>query len=119
MTHSNFRAYVIHGTNHSRCARNVAFDVNGFALYLEDGVEEFNVIEYNLIAHVHPILRPAVADDDYQVEAYDITIPFDISASPYFLSNTYNYVRGNAVKTSFHSCCFFDCLLFLTFPHRR
>ncbi len=31
------------------------FDVHGHCFYLEDGVEERNVLESNLAAYVHPI----------------------------------------------------------------
>ncbi len=34
---------------------NVGFNVHGHCYYLEDGVEERNVLERNLAAYVHPI----------------------------------------------------------------
>jgi len=45
----------IHGTNDVTVYGNVAFDIPGHAFYLEDGVEERNVIERNLAAYIHPI----------------------------------------------------------------
>jgi hypothetical protein len=47
------------GTNATRLSRNVAYNVWGMCYYLEDGVEERNLLEYNLASHVHPIGRPA------------------------------------------------------------
>jgi hypothetical protein len=96
---SNFRAIVIHGTNSSRISRNVGYDIQGMALYLEDGVEENNVIEHNLIAYVSPIKRPA--DGGYGqggeviLAAADLLNPADTSASPFYISNAYNDFIGN------------------------
>ena len=56
---SFFRCASIHGTNNTRLSRNIAFDVIGHCYYLEDGVEENNLIEYNLAAHVSDP-RPAM-----------------------------------------------------------
>ena len=59
VTNSHYRAFTIHGTNSSRISRNTAYNVKGFAYYLEDGVEEKNLFEYNMAAHVHPIFKAA------------------------------------------------------------
>ncbi|CAJ1381541.1 unnamed protein product [Effrenium voratum] len=53
--HSFFRAFTIHGTSSSRASRNVAYDVSGSAYYLEDGIEENNLFDYNLAARVRII----------------------------------------------------------------
>jgi hypothetical protein len=45
----------IHATNGVYLYGNVAFDVHGHCYYLEDGVEERNILEKNLAAYVHPI----------------------------------------------------------------
>jgi hypothetical protein len=55
ITSSNFRAITIHGSDETTVQRNVGFDITGSAVYLEDGVEEDNVIKFNFMAHVHPI----------------------------------------------------------------
>jgi hypothetical protein len=52
---SNWRCITIHGTNDVYVYGNVGFDVHGHCYYLEDGVEERNVLERNLAAYVHPI----------------------------------------------------------------
>ena len=43
----------MHGTHGTRVSRNVAFDITGHCFYLEDGVEERNMFEYNLATHIH------------------------------------------------------------------
>ncbi len=55
---SFYKCVTIHGTNKVLASRNTAYDVIGHCLYLEDGVEEENEIEYNLHAFVHPIGMP-------------------------------------------------------------
>lgn len=59
VTNSNFRSFVIHGTSSTRISRNVAFRVMGMSYYLEDGVEENNLFEYNIAVHSIPIYKPA------------------------------------------------------------
>ena len=46
---------VVHDTQESLVSRNVAFNIDGHAFYLESGVEELTTISYNLAAHVHCI----------------------------------------------------------------
>ena len=47
--HESFqRAVTVHATNYLRVQDNVAFNVRGHAYFVEDGVEQFNVIEGNL-----------------------------------------------------------------------
>jgi hypothetical protein len=48
--HSYQRATTIHGTNHLRVMHNFAYRIRGHSIFVEDGVEQFNVIEGNLIA---------------------------------------------------------------------
>ncbi len=50
-------AFTIHATNGMLVQRNVAFDVVGSAFYLEDGVEERNVLDGNAAAFIHPMGR--------------------------------------------------------------
>jgi len=52
---SNWRCITIHGTNGVTLQGNVGFNVHGHCYYLEDGVEERNIIDRNLAAYVHPI----------------------------------------------------------------
>lgn len=98
---SYFRCVSIHGTHGVTVRRNVAFDIIGHCLYLEDGVETNNLIEFNLHAHIHPIgIPPGNArssqflDPIHQSE--DLFTPPDSTASGFYLSNADNVVRGNA-----------------------
>lgn len=52
---SNWRCVTIHGTNGVTLQGNVGFNVHGHCFYLEDGVEERNVLDTNLAVFVHPI----------------------------------------------------------------
>jgi len=99
---SNFRAFVVHGTNDSKVERNVAYNTLGMAFYLEDGVEERNELLFNLAAHVHPIRRPANGDwgqhGETIEEADDLIVPADTSASGFYIPNAYNRFVGNAAS---------------------
>lgn len=48
--HKSFnRAFTIHGTNHLRLMNNVAFDVKGHTIFIEDAAERKNYLFKNLI----------------------------------------------------------------------
>lgn len=107
---SYFRAYTIHGTSSASISRNVAFDVEGNAFYLEDGVEENNLIEFNLAAFIHIIgmldldstgygtgqPAPAViATTDARI------VPTDVTAAGFYCLNQANNWTGNAASGGF------------------
>jgi hypothetical protein len=50
---SFYRCISVHGTNNMTVSENVAYDVIGYCYYLEDGVEQYNTLSYNLVSHVH------------------------------------------------------------------
>jgi len=50
--HTYNRALVVHETHYLRIQHNVAYDVLGHGFFIEDGVEENNIFEYNLIIRV-------------------------------------------------------------------
>ena len=52
--HSFQRATTIHATNHALVKHNVAYDVFGHTIFVEDGVEQYTVIEENLVVHTKP-----------------------------------------------------------------
>ena len=56
---SYYRCISLHGTHNATVSSNVAYDVIGYCYYLEDGVEEYNRLEFNLAAHVHFLGSPA------------------------------------------------------------
>jgi len=97
---SFYKCWTIHGTNSVTIERNVAYDVIGHALYLEDGVEEYNVIKFNLHAHVHPIGVPPGQGNQFLPSILDspsISTAADATAAGFYMSNAKNYVDGNAV----------------------
>lgn len=100
---SYYRCISIHGTHNATVSENVAYDVSGYCYYLEDGVEEDNVISYNLAAHVHPvsnIVANAGGGQTIPVVAQgpDLLLPADVTASGFYLTNLANDVVGNAAS---------------------
>lgn len=98
---SYYRGVSLHGTSYATIARNVAFDVIGFCYYLEDGVEEHNVIEHNLAALVHFIGAPARASGQFTgwtVAHDELILPADVAASGFYVTNANNRFRGNAAS---------------------
>ena len=98
---SYYRCVSIHGTSYATISQNVAYDVTGYCYYLEDGVEENNLIEFNLAAHVHVIGTPAWStnqfiDDVYQTD--DLLLPADVTASGFYITNANNSIIGNAAS---------------------
>lgn len=108
---SYFRAFTIHGTSNVRLSRNVAFDVIGSAYYLEDGVEEGNLLEFNLGAFVH-IIKPDAACKPfggscggqpgftYRTER-DRIVPVDATAFVFYNTNANNHWVGNSASGGF------------------
>jgi hypothetical protein len=99
---SFFRCISIHGTNYVQVSENVAYDITGFCYYLEDGVEHHNRIEFNLGAHIHTIgpepPRGAGQRLSVQKQNSNLTLPADISASAFYITNVQNYLIGNAAS---------------------
>lgn len=111
---SFYRCVSIHGTNSTRLSRNIAHDAIGHCFYLEDGVEERNVLECNLASHVHFLFPEDRAKSSYH-QPYGVTsqsgqylddinthqhllIPADITASGFYIPNAYNTFVGNAAS---------------------
>lgn len=99
---SYYRCVSIHGTNYVTVSENVAFDVSGFCYYLEDGVEQYNKLHFNLVAHVH-MIGPAIPfgyGQQTQVfqQSSDLTLPADVSASGFYITNIRNEIIGNAAS---------------------
>lgn len=97
---SYYRCVSIHGTNGIEVSENVAFDIIGFCFYLEDGVEEDNLIAYNLAAHIHTLGEtPANGDAQYidpiVASSEDLILPADVAASGFYITNLHNRIIGN------------------------
>lgn len=104
---SFFRAYAIHGTNGIEISENTAVDVIGHAYFLEDGVEERNVFAFNFGAYVHLLGDPSpqsLGEWYWGQQLYDVAesvnmiLPSDSSASVFYITNSFNYFRGNAAS---------------------
>lgn len=104
--HSFYRCISVHGTNQSTVTENVAYDVTGFCYYLEDGVEHDNTISYNLAAHIHT-LGPNIPSgwsqglsdyDESAVAGQELTLPADVTASGFYITNVHNNIIGNAAS---------------------
>jgi hypothetical protein len=83
-------------------SENVAFDVTGFCYYLEDGVEQYNKIHFNLAAHIH-MIGPDIPYGDAQTtqifrQSKDLTLPADVAAAGFYITNVRNEVIGNAAS---------------------
>jgi hypothetical protein len=103
---SFYRCISIHGTHNSTVTENVAYDVTGYCYYLEDGVEQDNTLSFNLAAHIHTIgpSLPGGYDqglDDYDqssVAGSELTLPADVTASGFYITNVHNNIIGNAAS---------------------
>ena len=99
---SFYRCVSIHGTNYVTVSENVAFDVAGFCYYLEDGVEQYNKIHFNLAAHIH-MIGPQIPHGGGQTtqiftQSDVLTLPADVAASGFYITNVRNEVIGNAAS---------------------
>jgi G8 domain len=100
---SYYRCISIHGTHNATISENVAYDVIGFCYYLEDGVEQYNTLSYNLAAHVHT-MGPDVATGCWgqTIEPYNqsssMILPADVTASGFYITNIRNFIVGNAAS---------------------
>lgn len=115
---SFYRCISIHGTNHVAVTENVAYDITGYCFYLgkigsphphlsnklftEDGIEVENEISFNLAAHIHAI-GPEPPHGGGQstptyVQSDQLTLPADVTAAGYYITNMYNTIVGNAAS---------------------
>jgi hypothetical protein len=131
---SFYRGVVLHGTSQTTVADTVAFDVTGSCFYLEDGVEEDNVIDHNLAAYVHVIGDPAAGFSQAgstRVASADLANPIDAAAAGFYIPNTWNTITRNAASggepTTMHTTkfgityCVYESMALKSLPckHRR
>ncbi|KAJ0397965.1 hypothetical protein P43SY_003873 [Pythium insidiosum] len=83
---SNFRAITLHGTQGVAVERNVAYNITGHAVMLEDGAEFDNTLHENLVVLVREKLTRARLGSDAQ-----------LALSAFYITNTDNVFTGNAV----------------------
>lgn len=86
--HNTFnRAVTIHGVDHLLVEKNVAFNVLGHAYFLEDGIEQYNIIQDNLGVFVR---------------ASSSLLNVDITPATFWIVNANNIVRRNAAAGGTH-----------------
>ena len=85
--HSFNRAVTMHGIDSLLVEKNVAYDILGHAFFLEDGNEQFNVIQDNL---------------GIFVRSSSSLLNVDITPATFWLVNANNYVRRNAAAGGTH-----------------
>jgi hypothetical protein len=99
---SYYRCISIHATNNMTVSENVAFNVAGYCYYLEDGVEQYNKIHFNLAAHIHMIGPSIPNGGGQQTQIYQqsnfLTLPADVTAAGFYITNIKNEIIGNAVS---------------------
>jgi len=98
---SFYRCISIHGTHSTTVSENVGYDVTGYCYYLEDGVEEDNILSFNLAAHIHPVSNIIANAGGGQyipvfAQSKDLINPADVTASGFYITNLHNDVIGNA-----------------------
>ena len=87
--HSNNRACTLHDINYAIVEHNVAFNIKGLTFFLEDGVEMYNIIQYNLAIFTrmsNSLLNP------------------DINPASFWIVNPNNKIRHNSCAGGTHLC---------------
>jgi G8 domain len=103
--HSFYRCIAVHGSHNTTVSENVGYDVTGYCYYLEAGIEEDNMISYNLAAYIHPIMPNAMFAirgvghiSPNIIQSSNLTIPADTTASGFYITNVHNNIIGNAAS---------------------
>ncbi|ROT65416.1 putative fibrocystin-L [Penaeus vannamei] len=81
------RAVTIHAADYLTVERNVVYNNMGHAIFTEDGVEQFNVIQYNLAVYTR---------------SSSSLLNVDITPSAYWVVHPNNIVRHNAAAGGTH-----------------
>ena len=87
--HSNNRACTLHDISNTTVEHNVAFNIKGLTFFLEDGVEMYNIIQYNLAIFTrmsNSLLNP------------------DINPASFWVVNPNNKIRHNSCAGGTHLC---------------
>jgi G8 domain/Right handed beta helix region len=86
---SKHRCMVIHGTNGVSLTNNICYNIKGHAIFLEDAVEQRNVIEGNLVLRVRSPI------DSLSTTAHEKAGHMCGATTAYWLTNPNNTVRNN------------------------
>ena len=85
--HTFNRAVTMHAVDHLLVEKNVAFNILGHAYFLEDGIEQFNIIQDNLGVFVR---------------ASSSLLNVDITPATFWVVNANNILRRNAAAGGTH-----------------
>merc|ERR1712013_845720 len=103
--HQSFnRACTIHAVNHLLVEHNVVFNIKGLSFFVEDGIEEDNILQYNLAVFTrqsNSLLNP------------------DIQPGSFWIVNPNNIIQHNAVAGSTHFGFWYRVLKNPDGPSRR
>ncbi|QDZ24800.1 fibrocystin-L [Chloropicon primus] len=83
--HSFHRAVAVHGTHRLRLLENIAYNIEGHAYFLEDGIETENVFEGNI---------------GIWARRSHSSLNTDTSPAVFWITNPMNYFRGNVAAGS-------------------
>jgi hypothetical protein len=87
------RAITLHGTNYASVTGNAAYHILGHSIFVEDGVEQYNVVEENLVAITLATRTSLVSD----------TTP-----ASFWMASPTNFWRHNVAAGSAHSGFWFE-----------
>ena len=91
--HSNNRGVAVHGCFHLPLVNNVVYNVMGHAMFVEDGIEMFNVFKENVVSLVH--------------SAFSL-LNGDQTPAAFWISNANNRFIGNRASSSHTHGYWFD-----------
>lgn len=92
--HDSFqRVTTIHATNYLRVQHNFGFRIRGHGIFVEDGVEQYNVIEENLVVSV----RPSYA-----------SLESDLKPAAFWMASPTNFWRHNVAVGCSHDGYWFE-----------
>jgi hypothetical protein len=86
---SKHRCMVIHGTNGVNLSNNICYNIKGHAIFLEDAVEQRNIIEGNLVMKVRSPI------DSLSTTPHEKAGHMCGATTAYWLTNPNNTVRNN------------------------
>lgn len=85
--HSFNRAITMHGVHNLVVERNVVYDILGNAVFMEDGIEQGNTVQYNLGIFVKPSSS---------------SLNVDITPATFWVTNANNTIQHNAAAGGTH-----------------
>ncbi|MCP4420852.1 MAG: hypothetical protein GY805_29940, partial [Chloroflexi bacterium] len=88
--HSGSRCVTIHGTNGATVQNNICYDILGHAIFFEDGAEQNNIVDGNLV------LKVRNPEDENALKFHDVS-PHPGGSSGIWVTNPTNTVTNNTL----------------------